>query len=45
MPTLPARLATRAERWFGHPATTTAVTELSPGLRRLTFTVPDLTAT
>lgn len=38
MPTLPARLAATAERWFGHPAVVTAVEDLSPGLRRVVFT-------
>lgn len=42
MPTLPARLATGAERWFGRPATVTAVEDLTPGLRRVTFAVPAL---
>lgn len=37
MPTLPAPLASRAERWFGHPVTVTAAESLSPNLRRITF--------
>jgi NADPH-dependent ferric siderophore reductase len=37
MPTLPATLATRAERWFGRPVAVTTVDELSPNLRRVSF--------
>jgi NADPH-dependent ferric siderophore reductase len=37
VPTLPASLADRAERWFGHPVTVTAAESLSPNLRRITF--------
>ncbi|MEV6349759.1 siderophore-interacting protein [Actinoplanes sp. NPDC051851] len=37
MPTMPAAIAARAERWFGHPATVTEVTVLSPGLRTVTM--------
>jgi len=32
VPSLPAPLAARAERWFGRPATVVEITELSPGL-------------
>ena len=37
MPTLPAALADRAERWFGRPATVTDVKAVSPSLVRVTF--------
>ncbi|HWN27690.1 MAG TPA: siderophore-interacting protein [Actinomycetospora sp.] len=37
MPSLPAPLAARAERWFGRPATVLAVEDLSPGLVRVSF--------
>ncbi len=37
MPTLPASLAGRAERWFGLPVTVIATESLSPNLRRVTF--------
>lgn len=37
MPALPASLAARAERWFGHAVTVTAAESLSPNLRRVTF--------
>lgn len=42
MPTLPVRLASASERWFARPATVDAVADLSPGLRRVAFTVPAL---
>src|SRR5262245_46320891 len=37
MPTMPAAIAARAERWLGRPATITAVDVLSPGLRWVTL--------
>jgi NADPH-dependent ferric siderophore reductase len=37
MPSLPAPLAARAERWFGRPATVLAVEDLSPGLVHVAF--------
>jgi NADPH-dependent ferric siderophore reductase len=40
MPSLPAPLAARAERWFGRPATVVEITELSPGLVRVGFAGP-----
>lgn len=40
MPSLPAPLAARAERWFGRPAAVVEVTELSPGLVRVGFLGP-----
>jgi len=42
MPTMPAPLARRAERWFARPAVVTASRVLSPGLRRVTIVVPGL---
>jgi alkanesulfonate monooxygenase SsuD/methylene tetrahydromethanopterin reductase-like flavin-dependent oxidoreductase (luciferase family) len=42
VPTLPAPLAATAERWFGRPTTITAIEQLSPGLRRISFHTPDL---
>ncbi|MGF1662020.1 MAG: siderophore-interacting protein [Kineosporiaceae bacterium] len=42
MPSLPAPLAARAERWFGRPATVDAVEKLSPGLFRVSFSVSGL---
>lgn len=40
MPSLPAPLAARAERWFGRPATVVEVVDLSPGLVRVGFVGP-----
>ena len=40
MPSLPAPLAARAERWFGRPATVVEITDLSPGLVRVGFAGP-----
>lgn len=37
MPTLPVALAVKAARWFGRPATVTAVDVLAPTLRKVTF--------
>ena len=42
MPTMPAPLARRAERWFARPAVVTETCVLSPGLRRLTIAGTDL---
>jgi NADPH-dependent ferric siderophore reductase len=42
MPTVPATLASSAERLFGRPATVRSVTDLSPALRRVRLEVPAL---
>jgi NADPH-dependent ferric siderophore reductase len=42
MPTVPAALATRAERWFGRPAAVTTIDDLSTGLRQITIAGPAL---
>ncbi|MET7400471.1 siderophore-interacting protein [Dactylosporangium sp. NPDC005572] len=42
MPTVPAPIASRFERWLGHPALVTAVDQHSAALRTVTFAGPAL---
>jgi NADPH-dependent ferric siderophore reductase len=42
MPSIPAGLASRAERWFARPVTVTAADQLAPSLHRVVFTGPSL---